>query len=446
MKRKREKETKELAKKRKRNKKELTFLGRIIFVFDRISENIRNSSPVKTKIAKERALIKARCGSDEGYANYAIKLRLLCLIICVMLILTASLGLIFSAGRLGVDDIYYMAKDIGYMNSYSEGGADTLNYTKTQTNADFALYKRGLAVASNSEIKLFNATGRVTLTSGDIYSTPVIATSNKYVMVYDLGAGRFSVYNSFKKLHSFTYDGSIAYASMSNDGAFAVVEKSQDYNSVVHIYDNDCKEINTYSCNEYVIAAEMSDNGKFVAVVAATANNGSMITEITFLKQNKDEIYAQITVNGITPYMCKFISDRRVAVFCSDRVRIYSVKGEMISEFMYPESKLSYISYTDGAVSLMFEDDLLNEKNTLVVINKKGKVIHNGGISGAYTDMQMHGENVFLLTNNGIIKYNYKTKISVFKEIKDSYGQLLVCDKNRVLLCTDSRGIYIDIE
>ena len=417
-------------------------LAKAIFYIERL----RELTPIQKVISKERTMVKARCGSDTGYADYALKTRLIRKLLVVVLVIAVLLGVIFSAGRLDIDNVYYSAMDIWYMNSYSESSTSTLNYTKAPISEDFALYKNGLVAASGSEVKIFNATGRVTLTSGDIFATPTIVTSNKYVLVYDLGGNKFSIYNSFKNIWTVTLDGSIAYASMSEGGGFAVVEKTQDYNSVVHIYDDDCNRVSTYSTNQYVISAEMSQSGRYTAVVSASAKNGEMTSKLTVLKQNKKKTYAQIDIGNLSPYTCKFISDNRIAVFCSDRVCVYNLKGKLKGEYMYPDSRLSYISYADGGLSLLFEDDLINGKNTLIVLNKNGKSIYSGQMSGSFTDMEMYDNYVFLLTNNGIYKFNYKTKITTIKKSADTFGELLVCSKDKVLLCTDSRGIYFDME
>ncbi len=420
----------------------VSLLGKAIFYV----EKLRDLTLIQKIVSRERAIVKARCGSDTGYADYAVKLNILKKILVIVLILTILLGVVFSAGRLDIDNIYYSAMDIWHMNSYSESSSDILNYTKASTSDDFALYKNGLVAASGSEVKIFNATGRVTLTSGDIFANPAIIASNKYVLVYDLGGSRFSVYNSFKKIETVTLDGTIAYASMSEDGGFVIVEKTQDYNSVAHIYDDDCNRINSYATNEYVIAAEMSQNGKYTAVISSSADHGEMTSTLTVLKRNKKKIHAQIDTGNLSPYTCGFVSDNRIAVFYSDRVCVYNLKGKLKGEYMYPDSKLAYISHTQGGVSLLFEDDLINGQNTLVVLNKNGRQEYCGQMSGSFTDMEMYGSYVFLLTNNGICKFNSKTKITSFKESADTFGELLVCSKDKVLLCTDSRGIYFDME
>lgn len=433
--------------KKQKSEGDLKPLGKIVYLVTTAKERFCSSGFVSNKLAEERALIKARSGGCEGgYAEYALKLRLIRVLLCVLLVISVLLGLIFSGGRLGIDDLYYMAMDIGRMNSYTESSSGTLNYTQTQTNCDFALYKKGLAVAGNSEVKIFNSTGRVTLTSGDIFSNPVIATSNKYVLVYDLGGNKFSVYNSFKRLHTFTFDGKISYASMCGDGGFAVAVSSRDYNSVVYTYDEDCNLLGTYSCNEYVISAQMSQNGKYTAVLATSAENGKMTSKITVLKKNGKKVYSQFYTEDVTPYKCEILDNNRIAVFCSDRMAVYSLKGKLKQEYLYNDSRLSYISFGEDAVSLLFEDDLINGQNTLVVLNKNGKCIYSGKIQGSFTDICMYKDCVFLLTNNGICKFNYKTKVTVFEEAADTFGKILVCDKNRALLCTDSRGIYFNIE
>ena len=440
MARKREKKPKKI-----RGEDELSLIGKAIFVIESSIDKFKKTAPVEKLLSREMAIIKARSGAEGGYARYALRMKIIRIFLCILLVLTVLLGVIFSMGRMNIDDIYYMAMDIGHMNSYSEQTSETLNYTKTQNKSDFALYKKGLAVASNSEITLFNATGRVTLTSGDVFSNPVIVTSNKYVLLYDLGGSKFSVYNSFKKLHSFTADGKISYASMCDGGGFCVSVKTGDYNSVVYMYDEDCNRLGSYSTNEYVISAEMSQNGKYTVLLSTSAQNGKMTSDVTVLKSGKDKVYSKFDTGGVTPYMCRVIDNDRIAVFCTDRVLVYSLKGNLKNEYIYPDLTLSNVSFGESSMAILFEEDLINGQNRLVVLNKNGKIAYEGQISGNFTDMEIYGDWVFLLTNKGICKFNYKTNSTVIKNGVDTYGRILVCDENRVLICTDSRGIYFNI-
>lgn len=429
-----------------KGKRKMSRTSRVIFRTTQTLERLDRSAPISKAVEKERAAVRARCGTDEGYAGYAIILNITRKLLVAVLVIAIILGLIFSFGRFKIDNIYYMSRDIAYMNSYSEKSANILNYTKAQQSGDFCLYKNGLAVACNSEIKLFNATGRVTLTSGDIFANPVIAVSNKNLIVYDLGGSKLSVYNSFKRLRTVTFEGSIADVSMSENGNFAVAVKSQNYNSVIHLYDDSCEEIGSYSSNKYTVATCISESGKYIAVVGATASNGSMSAQLTVLKKNKGKIYTQIDMGTLTPYTCEMLDDDRIAVICSDRVCIYSFKGKLKGEYIYPDSRLSYISSSNESLSLLFEVDLVNGQNTLTVLNKNGKDVYSGAMRGTFTDMQMYGDYVFLLTNNGISRFNYKTKITTFNQSENTFGKILACNDSRVLLCTDSYGIYFDIE
>ncbi len=433
------------AHKNNKKKSDLSPIARVIFFIEGLYKKLKKSAPISRMIYKEKVIIHEKCGTNDGYALHALRVKMCQKVLCVILILTVLFGIFFAAGRMGVDDIYYMAMDIGYMNSYSETSNGILNYTKTQNSSDFALYKNGLAAVSNSEITLFNATGRVTQTYGDVFSNPSVITSNKYVLVYDIGGSKFSVYNSFKKLHTVNVDGNIACASMHKSGSFSVIVKTADYKSVMYMYDEDCNEIGTYSSNKYVISSDISENGKYTALLSTSAENGRMSSEISVIKRNKKNVYARFDIGDFTPYMCRMIDNNRVAVVCSDRVLVYSLKGKLRGEYLYPDHKLSYISFDGKALSLLFEEDLVNGQNRLVVLNRNGKNVYEGEIKGNFTDMQMYDDYVFLLTNNGICKFNYKTKITTFKEGDDTFGQILVCDKNRVLICTDSRGIYFDI-
>ncbi len=96
----------------------------------------------------------------------------------ITLFATATVVILLFAGRImSYENVYYMFKDIGYISSYGESRPEALNYSKPLNNQYFASFKNGLAVASDSELKFFTATGRVTLTEGLKYTNPKIVSS-----------------------------------------------------------------------------------------------------------------------------------------------------------------------------------------------------------------------------------------------------------------------------
>ena len=144
------------------------------------------------KIVESEGIEKNKCSKISACFG-------MCGTVCAfVLVVFTLLALLIGRNTVTVDNIYYLFKDVYSMNTVGESEITRLSYSLPASKQDFTLYKKGLAVAGDSEIKLFNSTGRVTLTLGSEFANPRILSSDRFVLVYDMGGDTFSVYNSFK--------------------------------------------------------------------------------------------------------------------------------------------------------------------------------------------------------------------------------------------------------
>ena len=118
------------------------------------------------------------------------------------------------------ENFYYLAKDISAASDLLSGTGNVINYETSVRNQAFALYRGGLAVGGDSGLQLFTATGRETLNMSPDYLKPVLHGSDRYLLMYDIGEKRYSIYNSFVCVHHEETDYPI-YAGAMSDTPFS---------------------------------------------------------------------------------------------------------------------------------------------------------------------------------------------------------------------------------
>lgn len=428
------------------DKDDMSVLGRIIYKTKRLVRQIGDAHILQKKLDRHKSEVSEECETDDGYAKYTLIFRILVALLVTVLLRAAIIAVFFNTDKFTPSSIYYTIQDILYMNSYAEQPPSVLNYSRTDLGSDFELYKSGLVSVGSSEVKIFNATGRVTLTAGDKFSDPTVVTSDRHILVYDLGGSKYSIYNSFKRLRTEQVNGSIAHASMCEDGGFVIVVKTRDYNSEVYRYSADCELLSVYRTNRYVISSSISGDGRYTAVLSASVEGGNKQATLTVLRLNRDEKHAEISLGALDPYSCAFIDDKRIALFCDDRVVVYDREGDIKNEVIYPDAPLSLFSYRYGeGIALLFEQDLVRGINTLILTDEDGDTLYKGTINGNFTDMVLYDENVYLLTNNGFCRFDAKVQASHYTYAENTFGQILVCNSEKILLCTDSEAIYYKV-
>lgn len=417
------------------SKKEKTpFFTRILIFFREKYSKIKEKRIFHRLDERQRLLAsyhgKESC--EEAVISYRFAwIKIIC---SVLLVLTLLLTLIFGAGIISYENVYYMFKDIGHISSFSEGQSTLLSYSVPVENQFFASFKNGLAVAADSEIKFFTSTGRMTLSLGSDCVNPKICTSNNNALVYDQGRKHFSVYNSFVSLYSENLDYPISCADMADNGAFVVTTQSAKYASVLKIYDNSFKLRHEYNKNDRVLSVAMSDNGRYVAALSMSAEDGQSVVFVSLVDCKKNEANAIFEIKGSLPYYCKFLGDDRILLLCNDKMYVMDKKGKVQSEHAHPSS-LTFSSVYDGNVALAYNNENAPGESKVAVFNSDGKLFFSANVTGNVKDVKLGKGCIYLLYQDKIERIDMSFGVRSVTELNGENAEILVLNDGEVLVC-----------
>ncbi len=428
-----------------KKEKDLSFLAKVILML-RGLKNRFLSLKIFSRINNRQKLLAHYSGHgscEEARISYCLGLAKI--ISAVLLTLILLMTLLFGSGVVSYDKIYYMFKDIGYIKSFNEGAPDELSYSKPVQNQVFGEFKNGLVAVSDSEIKFFTSTGRVTMTEGSEFTNPRVVMSNGYAMIYDQGRNLFSVYNSFVKLYSEKTDYRIANADMSDNGYFLLVTKSQTYSSVVKIYDNNFEQISEYSKNSLVISASLSSDGRYAAIFSLNAQGGSSTVTLNVLDCKRNKVISQTDYDGLMPYMCKFLSSDRIALFFDDRVYIVNKDGKNIHSYEYPSSA-ERIDVRGEEFAILFSNSRTDSKRTLRLFDKEGKVRFTEHIEGNIRDIKLGNGNVYILKSRETVRINTSLGTKSTAASGADVSEMVVFSDGSAVVCSQTAATYISFD
>jgi len=429
----------------KKQKDDTSFLAKVILFFRRVKEKLSELKPIKRITQRQRTLsaYSGKRGSEESKIAYGFGMaKVISIIVLTSLLIITVL---FGSGVFSYEKMYYMFKDISYIKSFNEDAPVSLNYSKPVQNQVFGNFKNGLLVASDSELKFFTSTGRVTLTEGSEFVNPHICTSNGYALIYDQGRKSFSVYNSFVKLYSERTNYPVALADMAENGSFLIVTTSSKYTSVVKIYDSNFKPIGEYSKNERVISASLSDNGRYAAVLSLYVANGVSRITLNILDCNKSEVVSNTVIYGRMPYTCSFLSNDRIAVFLDDRVSVLDKRCNTISEYIYPSSA-EKIDIGDGKFAILFSKNSVDDKKKIEVFDENGAKTFSKQVSGSISDIGVSDGYVYLLKTGEVVRISTSLGTESSKSIYIDNSRLVTFKDGQILVCSQTSGSYISFD
>jgi len=182
---------------------------------------------------------------SDSFSTYwgAIAFRIKIARYLLLTALVIFLGVMIFAyhSDLTLENLQYMMRYLNTDSPEYTGKYRTIYFNQSD-KLQVGSYKGEVAVADEKSVTLYNMLGNSTLTYSINMQTPMLLTSDRYMLVYGLGENTFTVSNAFSKIYSETLEYPIWGASISDD-MFAIVSNTMEYRSAVTIYDTSFRKI-----------------------------------------------------------------------------------------------------------------------------------------------------------------------------------------------------------
>ena len=377
------------------------------------------------------------------YDNISNVYHSLFLIFLAALLVFSCVAILCNLELFTYENFYYLAKDISAASDLLAGSGNIINYETSVRNQTFALYRGGLAVGGDSGLQLFNATGRETLNTTPKYTTPILVGSERYLMMYDIGEKRYSIYNSFVCVHHEECDYPVFTGAMSDSGYYAVVSESYNHNGVVSLYNDRFELINRYNRTDKVTCVAVNDAGNRIAFATAGMLNGTYLTTLVVAVPGQEETANEITVKGLFPYSVTFIDQNRLLLIGDTAAYIISVDGgSIICPIMYSGLQLAFADASASYTVMAFSVNAVTDTYRMIVTDKNGKLIMDQTFDAAISQVALYEEYLFILSDKGVARIVPSTQAyeTISCDADDKY--MLICDKDEVLLCGAQSASY----
>ena len=394
-----------------------------------------------TVAAKEQIdLQNPRNGYYDSISNiyhslFLIFLAALLVFVCVSMLCNLEL--------FTYENFYYLAKDIGAASDLLSGSGNVINYETSVRNQAFALYRGGLAVGGDSGLQLFTATGRETLNTSPDYVQPVLHGSDRYLLVYDIGEKRYSVYNSFVCVHHEECEYPVFAGAMSDSGYYTVVSESYDHAGVVSLYNDRFELINRYSRTELVTCTAVNHAGNRVAFATAGMQNGEFVSTLVIAVPGQAQTSAEMPFEGLYPYSVEFIDQHRLFLVGDTASYIISVDdGTVICSIPYTGLQLAYAETNQNYSALVFSINPVTDTYRIIICDKNGVLKADYTVDAGISQLDVFGKYVYLVTENGVARIEPKSLSYDMIECDTQGKEILIHDEEEVLLCGGQSAIY----
>ena len=379
---------------------------------------------------------------NDYYESVSERYGVAQVILYMALLAFVSISLLSNTGLITYQNLYYFFKDL---NASAETvdvlHTDAVSYP-TDVSQSFALYRQGLAVAGNTSVTVFTATGRQVLSQSIQYQNPVAVGSGKYLLVYELGGTQYSLYNSYTQIFSGRTQEPLRGAAVSSSGMYALITQSAQYPSVVELYDSGFDLTGRYPYNAYVTDVALNAKGTMLAVVTSASTNGVFSTRLHVYQPGSTEKLSELEVSDSLGLRCAFTENGNIAILCGGGVYYASVRGTLEAEHSFEGKNLSCADLNESGCVVVLKKSGNSAENEIIVFDKSGKMLYNRTAVEKADAIVLCGGAVFLKQPDGVLRIKSADGAETKVPCTTDQRTLLAVDETRVLLCSPQKAVY----
>ena len=397
------------------------------------------------KTAKAVASPAVAVGKDgnEYYENISAGLGILQVILYLSLFAFVVFAFLTNTNLITYQNFYHFFQDL---NASAERvdifSHDSLSYP-TDEEQSFTLYRKGLAVAGNTSVTIFSATGRQLVSHGIQYNDPVAVGSGKYLLVYERGGRQYSLYNANTQMHAGETEYPILGAAISDSGMYAIISSASDANSAVYLYNNRFALINIYKKGGNVLDVAISSDGSRVAILTVIPNEGGVSTSVMLAEPRKGTAIAENIVASSMGVRCHFTESGKLVALCTTGVAYLSAEGRV--EFFYDfEGKIpTTADLSEDGVAVCLKKTEISEKNIIIIFDKSGKIVYNDVVPQSVDQIAYRSGVLFFADHGGVSRLDIQSGQVDFEEYVTDGKVLLAINEREILLCSPQKAVYI---
>ncbi|MCX7711739.1 MAG: DUF5711 family protein [Clostridia bacterium] len=389
-----------------------------------------------------------KVGSTGGKSNVIVFFLLLLLIAGVaFLVYLKSQNFDFKSVR--IQDIF---KNSFHIKAHQETKQkDTVIPCDEKEKYAFTTYKDNLIKCTRDTVTGIDKSGNELWSVPISMSNPKVKKSSADLLVYDLGGREVVIINGKSVKWNKKLDNNIINADISESGYVSIVQELKGYKAAVSVFNLQGNEFFTRSdADNFVLGAQVSPNGKYVAVHMLDMSGGVAGTSISFMNMLGTPFAARVPKNGeVFPSLWYLKEDLLVgindsSVFCMDRTskeQKEKWKQEFKDRIVYSSAASSgklFIAVSGGEKAGLFN----GASTEIKVLNADGKqaaqfLLHDKVINlKAYGDVAAvnAGREVYLINSRGKLVGKYTSKMDVNEVHFFNKQELAVVSKNNVVI------------
>lgn len=352
-------------------------------------------------MAKNKKIIKLSNKRNKKLAKKIIKmLRVPIVIIAVLSAIFLSARLL---GNVAVSNITDSVREIKTV--FSKGGGypytlDAFGFRQADAigSKPIVIYEDKTEILGSSASKTFS----MQLGSAD----SKIVSQNGRGLLYSNTSNEVVLQSRTEKLGSIEEIGSIVTAELANNGYIATSFSSDEYESVLSVYNRYFEKVFQWNCSQEKISSiGLSGNGRKVAVAAIGAENAEIYTRILLFNIGSSEPVADLMYRGTMFLKVVYTDSNKIIAVGDNKTVVLDKKGDTVDELVYPEDTVIAVSADESGNTVICYKEFGGAKTAVVRFSKAGKKTYSITLDGVPDCISAKGGKTAVANGNKITVY-----------------------------------------
>lgn len=260
-------------------------------------------------------------------------------------------------------------------------------------------------VLTDAELNAVSAGGKKIYSVAHGFGTPILKTSETRALIFDQNGSRVNIYNLGGEVSAITTERNILNAAITRNGGYAIVTESEEYASVVSVYDRkDNLLYEWYSATDPVNNVILSPDGERLAVSTVSADDGVLSSKLLVLEyESPDPIFTGDFTDTVV-YSLESLK-AGFAVCTADSVSCITWKELKRTDYD-SELSLAFARSDSSGLVTVFNRQSNRADNRIVVFSKKGEKTAEFNFEGLISDIVMSRGHIYCISDTDVYLFD----------------------------------------
>ena len=346
-------------------------------------------------------------------------------------------AVVFLNEALNLDRVYrffkYLTVDKDTYGNYSFDASASNSYVG---------FDDGLAVASQTQMCVYGASGERVGTVQVSFTTPAAVSTDRLVIGYDVGGSNITMADrSGVKIYSESVGGTLVDLDATADGCVLYAASGNGYKTELVVLNTEQKSFYRWGSNtQYFNCCAISDDTDMIAAVGLGAEGTDFLSTAVLIRTDETEIYREIPLGAQIIYELQFLDNGNLCAIGEDSTSIISPKGKVLETYDYSEQYLMDYSVSDDTVVLSLSRYSSGTDYRVAVLDGDGEVLAEKNYTEDIVDVSACGKYVAVLTADELHICHRSLKAYATTENTDAAGCVIMHKNGTALLVGGGRA------